>query len=359
VGRRRISLQPGRERERLQFYVDGKPAQFPFEGLNLDGHRVAAFDIAGQTGLRVDYDDQTVVIITPMYWNSYNVWYMDVSVSHARGDEGLMGFVPRDSWLPRLPNGESVGPMPVDLHDRYVTLYQTFADSWRVTDASSLFVYEPGTSTKTFSDPDWPGEKGSCTLKPEFEIPGAPVLEGMPIEKAEEICRTVLMEDLHKNCVFDVATTGDEVFAKSYLLAQELRLYGTTVEVVVDEAPTQFGRVADVGDGERPVRRDESLIATVTVLPLSPERPTPTGSVTVAIDGVPIDRALQLDERGRASVTLAQLDPKSQSLRGKRGRRRNITATYSGGGEYDYRSSSSSPRHYTVAPRTSRKPKRS
>ena len=44
-----------------------------------------------------------------------------------------MGFVPKESWLPRLRNGVDVGPRPASLHDRYVTLYKTFADSWRVT----------------------------------------------------------------------------------------------------------------------------------------------------------------------------------------------------------------------------------
>ena len=91
-----------------------------------------------------------------------------------------MGFVPKGSWLPRLRNGVDVGPRPASLHDRYVTLYKTFADSWRVTDKTSLFVYAPGTSTKTFTDPDWPAEKLPCKLKPEFQIPGVKVHQGMP-----------------------------------------------------------------------------------------------------------------------------------------------------------------------------------
>src|SRR5207344_3338086 len=95
------------------------------------------------------------------------------------------------------------------LHDRYVTLYKTFADSWRITDKTSLFVYAPGTSTKTFTDPDWPAEKPPCKLKPEFQIPGVKVHPGMPVDRAEAICRIVTDKQLYKNCVFDVATTGD------------------------------------------------------------------------------------------------------------------------------------------------------
>src|SRR5207249_743715 len=51
VGRHRISLQPGREGKQLQFYLDGKPTQFPTEGIDLDSNRVSAFDASGEIGL--------------------------------------------------------------------------------------------------------------------------------------------------------------------------------------------------------------------------------------------------------------------------------------------------------------------
>ena len=62
-------------------------------------------------------------------------------------------------------------------------------------------------------------------------------------------------KDLHENCVFDVATTGDESFAKGYLIAQELRLSGTAVQIVGDKPRTRPG---------------ESLVVTATVSPLTP-----------------------------------------------------------------------------------------
>jgi hypothetical protein len=70
-----------------------------------------------------------------------------------------------------------------------------------------------GTSTKTFTDVDWPADKPPCKLKPEFQIPGVKVHPGMPIARGEAICRVVTDKQLYKNCVFDVATTGDETFA--------------------------------------------------------------------------------------------------------------------------------------------------
>ena len=253
--------QPAREGRWLQFFLDGKPADFPPQGMDLGGHRATAFDANGETGLRVDYDDGTVFTATPAFWSSYNTWYMNVDVSHTGADEGIMGLIPEDSWLPRLRDGISVGPMPASLQDRYVTLYKTFADSWRVTDATSLFVYAPGTSTKTFTDLDWPAERPPCDLKPEFQVPGAKILPAIPIEEAEMICRAVTMKDLHSNCVFDVATTGDETFAKGYLLAQELRLYGTTVEIAAHEAPSRPDRSLSDTTIERASSPDSRLLS--------------------------------------------------------------------------------------------------
>ncbi len=331
VGSYRIALQPAREGRLLQFYVDGKGTNMPADGIDLGGSRVTAFAANGETGIRVDCEDGTVVLITPTFWSPNSVWYLDVSVSQTSADEGVMGFVPKGSWLPRLRNGADVGPMPASLHDRYVTLYKTFADSWRVTDKTSLFVYAPGTSTKTFTDPDWPAEKPPCKLKPEFHTPGVAVLKGMPVARAEMICRVATDKKLYKNCVFDVATTGDETFAKGYAFAQEIRLYSTAVKIACHQSPSRPFRSSD-GTTDAPARPGAlPVVVIATVLPLTPGRPIPTGTVTVFIDGVPMNRPMPLDDRGRARVRVAGLKPGEHKIR----------ATYSGGGKYNYHSSTS------------------
>jgi hypothetical protein len=338
LGSHSIALQPGREGRRLEFYLDGKPANLSAEGIDVDGHRVTGFDANGETGLRVDFEDQTVLTVTPAFWNNHNIWYMNVSVSNTSADEGIMGYIPHDSWLPRLRNGASVGPMPATLQDRYVTLYKKFADSWRVTNKTSLFIYAPGTSTKTFTDTDWPAAKPPCKMKPEFQVPGVKVFKGMAIERAQAICKAVMIDDLNQNCVFDVATTGDEIFARGYLFAQELRLYGTSVRLVAHDAPSRHGRM-QVETGDEPAKdTQESLALIATVLPLTSRRPIPTGSVTFYLDGVRMNRPANLDERGRASVVVPRLKPGEHKIR----------ATYSGGGKYDHHSSSSPNLLYTV-----------
>jgi hypothetical protein len=338
----RIALQP--RRKRLQFYVDGKAARLSAEGIDLGGHRVTGFDANGQMGVRLDLQDQTVVLITPMFWSAHNVAYLNVSVSNTGATEGVMGFIPRDSWLPRLRDGSNVGPRPANLADRYSVLYEKFAESWRVTDGMSLFVYEPGTSTETFTDREWPGGKPPCEVRPDLQVPGVGVFEGMPVDKAREICSAVTIDDLHNSCVFDVAATGDPTFAEGYLLAQELRLYGTAVRLTAAGGPSLPGRIS-IADAEAPRGEldNQAITVTATVVPLTEGRPTPTGVLTFSVDGVPTRKPLELDERGRSRTTLI-LGPGEHKIR----------ASYSGGGRFDYQSSTSANLVVTVGKRPKR-----
>jgi FtsP/CotA-like multicopper oxidase with cupredoxin domain len=323
VGSHRISYQPsgGEGNSRLQFFLDGKPAELSTAGIDLEGHRVSAFDAGGETGLRVDYAHGAVLTVAPRLWH---IWILDIHVSHTQADEGIMGSIPEQTWLPTLPSGATVGPRPKALHDRYIALYKTFADAWRVTDETSLFVYTRGTSTETFTDRDWPAETPPSILKPQFNIPGAPTPVNIPVAEAEEICKGVTIGDLHANCVFDVATTGDKGFAKAYLLQQDLRLHGSTVQIMGDKEGTRSG---------------EPLVVTAIVLPMTSGRPTPTGSITFLIDGVAAGAPVKLDERGQARLTTNRLGAGAHKIR---------AAYTSGGGENGYHSSASPNLLHTV-----------
>src|SRR5439155_26065699 len=164
----------------------------------------------------------------------------------------------------------------------------------RVPDATSLFVYAPGTSTKTFTDPDWPAEKPPCKLKPEFQLPGAkPPLVNIDREVAERLCKPVTIDDLHKGCVFDVQTTGDPELVKGYLLAQEVRRLGTAVQLVADKPRTRPG---------------ERVVFTASVAAISGGgRPISDGAVTFLVDDAATGKPVALDKSGRASFTTASL----------------------------------------------------
>src|SRR5262249_23887746 len=291
-------------------------AEIPQGGIDLEGHRVTTFAAGGETGIRVDYAHGPVLTVTPLYWTSYGIWYLDVDVSNTQADQGIMARIPEGTWLPLLPSGATVGPMPATLPERYMTLYKTFADAWRVTDQTSLFMYLPWKSTASFTDRDWPPQKPPCrTVKPGFPTPDHPIRENIPIEKAKQICKGVKLKDLYDNCVFDVASTGDESLAKGYLIAQDLRQRGTAVQVVGDKPETRPG---------------ERLVVTATVWPRTPRKPLPTGSLTFVVDGVATKQSTRkVDEHGRADFVVADLKPGDHKIR----------ADYSGDGEYDPSSS--------------------
>lgn len=347
LGRHRVSYQPVREGRLLQLFVDGEPAECPPQGIDLGPHRVSMFDADGEQGLRIDHADGTVFTATPAFWSSYSVWYMNVAVSRTSAHEGIMGFIPKGSWLPRLRDGADLGALPASMQDRYDSLYGKFADSWRVDDQTSLFVHEPGTSTETFTDREWPGVRPPCDhIRPELAAPGTHELGGMAIEKAEMICRVVTEPDLYASCVFDVATTGDETFARDYAAAQELRLYGTKVDIEGFEAPVFTDRLPRDDDAQRLRAPSGALAVTARVSALTPDRPVPTGSVTFIVDGMPTRRPLRLDDLGRARTTL-RLKPGDHVIR----------AAYTGGGRYEYHSSTSPNLLHTVEEGDDSRPK--
>lgn len=278
VGTHRISYQPGGEPGIFLFFVDGKQSRLSPRGLNLDGNHVSGFDVDGVMGLRVDYLHHAVLIATPLFWTPHNMWYLNISISRTQADEGLMGSIPEDTWLPLLPSGASVGPMPQNLNERYVTLYKTFADAWRLTDLSSLFVYAKGTSTSTFTDKDWPAGEPPCELKPQFEIPGWVVPQGMDIEEAKQICQIITDEGLNKDCVFDVATAGDEDFARGYLITQKIRQRSTAVQIIATENGTVTAIVSSLIKGG----------------------PKPKGTVTFYVENNVSGQPIELDSAGLA-----------------------------------------------------------
>lgn len=285
VGRHRIAYQP--ISGRLQFFVDGEPRQLSDQRFDLGNAEITSYLTSdGARAIQLNCQNGTILNVTPWFWSSYNIWLLNLSISHTAAESGIMGRIPSDTWLPALPSGATLGPKPEDLHDRYITLYRTFADAWRVTDLTSLFLYTRGTSTATFTDRDWPSEQPPCRLKPEFELPGAkPPLVNINVATAERKAKVITFPDLFRSCVFDVATTGDETLVKSYLEVQNLRLSGSTVQIVRDNERTKVG---------------EPVLFTATVLTLTAGRPTPTGTITFVIDNVEVGSPVRLNNHGRA-----------------------------------------------------------
>jgi hypothetical protein len=140
-----------------------------------------------------------------------------VSKSAGAPEVGLAGFVPTGNWLPKLPNGAPVGPMPASLHARYVTLNKTFGNAWRVTNSNSLFDYAPGKSTATFTNAAWPVENAkTCS------VPNVKTVPHISAEAAEEACKSITNATLHSSCVFDVKMTGITRLVDTYAINERI-----------------------------------------------------------------------------------------------------------------------------------------
>ena len=186
VGPHRITYQPeivdetgkeGGKRRRLQLRIDGKLVELEVDGIGLSsGGRIVRTTVPD--GIEIHAPGGEGVVITPGWWDYYQVWYMNIEVQHTRSTEGVMGAVAPGNWLPALSNGDLLGPRPVDLSQVHRDLHETFAKSWRVDTKTSLFDYEPGLSPRAFVIEDWPvSGSQSCVAPPQ---PGGPVARPAP-----------------------------------------------------------------------------------------------------------------------------------------------------------------------------------
>lgn len=244
VGSHRITYQPnisGRpDPAGLQLRLNGKLFQLNARGISLgvDG-RISQTNAPG--GIQIDALGGTAIIITPGWWPTYQLWFLNIDTRQVRATEGLMGTMVPGNWLPSLPNGNLTGPMPGDLNQRYKTLYGKFGNAWRVNDTTSLFDYAPGTSPKSFITENWPGGESpqSCKLPGEQEHPK--ILQPMAREVAERIAAVIVDVDRRANCIQDLMVTGDPVFVKTYLEADKInrnRLPGAPILVYPNDFDT-------------------------------------------------------------------------------------------------------------------------
>ena len=327
VGSHQLSYQPvpGRGEDTIQLYVDKKPVEVSARGLDLDGGHVSSRDLGNdRREIQIAYPNGSLVTITPWFWSSYNVWLLNVTVANTPADEGIMGHIPNGTWLPALPNGGTVGPKPASLSERYITQYRTFANAWRVTNQTSLFVYAKGTSTATFTDVDWPAEKPPCELKPPFKLRGAkPPLVNIDVAKAEAIADGITDTNLHRSAVFDIATTGDQTIVEAYRLLQKLHDEGTVVHVYGDKPWSRPGATA---------------VFTAMVSGMTRKEPAPTGTVTFFVDGVAATDRIPL-RKGLARFRTKDLKKGEHAIR----------AAYEPGGKrYTYRDGTSANLLHTV-----------
>ena len=169
----------------LQLLVDGVPTTIGENGLALDsGGRVVK---SIWDGIEIHFPNGTLMVVTSNWWGSQRLWVLNVRVFHTPATEGIMGVIAPNSWLK-----------------------PEFAKTWRVTEKTTLFDYAGEETTKTFTLPIFPKEK-IPPMKPENVV------------LAQNVCGEVVDNNMKKDCVFDVAVTGDPIFAKSSLVSQMIQ----------------------------------------------------------------------------------------------------------------------------------------
>lgn len=243
VGNHRISYQPdgplNEQETRMRLRVDGVLKNIDVIGsMNLGvGGRVSK--AASGNGIEVDFPNGSSLLVTPSWWGTHNIAYLNISVLNTPATEGIAGFIESGQWLPALSDGTYLGSKPAALSQRYKDLNRIFSKSWRVSNASSLFDYARGTSTSTFTIDGWPYENASSC-----KLPNMKTVKPVDRDIAKRACLNVIDEDNRDNCVMDVAVTGEIGFAENYLLAQKLEKFSTKIEIHPERKLTREGESA-------------------------------------------------------------------------------------------------------------------
>jgi hypothetical protein len=299
AGTHRVTLEPSFAASAnpagLVLRIDGVVTPLAAQGVNLPGGgRVVQAPVGG--GMEIDFADGTVLVVTPAWWAYMGLWYLNVDVFHVDDAAGLMGPIAHRSWLPALPDGTSVGPMPASIAARYTVLYGTFGNAWRVSDATTLFDYRPGTSTGTYTRGSWPPTSAPCRLPHNDIAPAKP----LDLASARKACRNIGDPTANGDCILDVMLTGDEGFAKPYRVTEQFKAGAT--------ATTVYHTPAIAGS-------KQSAIYIATVTPIgSPTKRVPTGTVQFLLDGQVVRAEVTLDANGRAQWKTSEREPAGHDI---------------------------------------------
>lgn len=191
---------------RVQVRVDGKVLAAPevFRQRDLDDGVTVGF---WEAGTRDDMTGRPTTVA--VLWPDLGAVYLMVSP--------VYGITLVSSWTTAGQTGGLFGRQNGDPVDD-LTLRSgdptnepgVFAESWRISAEESLFDYDPGTGTDTFTLLDFP----RALPQP---IPGA-------AEEAGQVCDSLNLADPEalRACVFDLSVTGDPGFAVGHQIVRDV-----------------------------------------------------------------------------------------------------------------------------------------
>jgi hypothetical protein len=183
-------------------HIDGQPTAVPRGEKALPGGGTLVSresDTGAADGYDLRWPDGSEAAVDPIAAYGYRV-LVKLAPTRAGKVEGLLGNFDGDPTNDIAARG---GP-PLAPPITFEKLYPSYADSWRIRAADSLFTYADGESTETFTDRSFP-ERGMTVTD----------LDPATRARAEEICRWAGITEPWQlaECVFDVGVTGRSEFA--------------------------------------------------------------------------------------------------------------------------------------------------
>ncbi len=197
-------------------WVDGAPATISSANpvLTLPGGTVTE---VSQYEYQVALASGEVVTINP-YGDGMGV---SIALAPSDGPGSVQGFFGPDEGKAnvfQLPDGTVLAqPLTQD------QLYQTFANAWRVTDATSLFDYALGQTTATFTDTTYPREISTLS-----DFPPDLVAQAAAVVKAAGITDPTLAADAE----FDYITMGNPSF-----ISEDASIAALTPSIIANSTP--------------------------------------------------------------------------------------------------------------------------
>lgn len=231
---------------RSLMWVDGQPIEFEDNGVALpNGGEIQRQNDSNYTVIWPSGDQVALKLITVSGSRFINIMPI-VSRDRRNTLAGLLGNFngnPDDDLASRsgnvLParstysiatnalNRALPAAIPVyELETAYFEqLYQQFGDSWRVTQAESLFDYPAGLTTASFTNRGFPNQY--LTLNG---------VSDRDLETAIEDCEAAgVPDDQMDGCVFDVAATGNSSFANAAVNAVANVVVDRVTDRILDE----------------------------------------------------------------------------------------------------------------------------
>lgn len=200
VNKYRVSWQPGTgvtpDPSGLKLRIDGVVTPLPAGGIALGvGGKVSPL---GSTGIAIDFPDGTKMTANAYFWPYGNVWYLNVRAYSTMATDGIMGVLTPGEWL--NPGFSDKWRVSKRVAARSLSGTMTRAQEGDVP-RESLFDYDPEVTPDDFVSEPFPRDK-------------VPPMDPRNVDLAKQVCARIKDEKLLKDCLFDVGTTGDPVFAE-------------------------------------------------------------------------------------------------------------------------------------------------